>query len=71
MSPSRLAALLLGVLLFGCTLAGPTRVLVFSKTAGYRHESIGPDKLALAALGKAWFARNPDAGLSRLEFPAR
>ena len=31
---------------------GKPRVLVFSKTAGYRHESIEDGKLALIELGK-------------------
>lgn len=31
---------------------GPSRVLVFSKTSGYRHEAIGTGKLALIELGK-------------------
>ena len=33
--------------------AGPARVLVFSKTAGYRHESIEAGKQALLAMGAA------------------
>ncbi|MBC7841539.1 MAG: ThuA domain-containing protein [Gemmatimonadaceae bacterium] len=33
--------------------SGPPRVLVFSKTAGYRHESIDPGKKVLMALGAA------------------
>src|SRR5688572_14421398 len=37
--------------LFSCTQEKP-RVLVFSKTSGYRHESIGVGKLALIELGK-------------------
>ena len=32
---------------------GPARVLVFSKTAGYRHESIDSGKVALMRLGAA------------------
>ncbi len=37
----------------GCEPAGPPRVLVFSKTAGYRHESIAAGKVALMRLGAA------------------
>ncbi|MDZ7632165.1 MAG: ThuA domain-containing protein [Gemmatimonadaceae bacterium] len=52
------SALALGALaaLSGCkppAPAGPARVLVFSKTAGYRHESIDAGKTALMALGAA------------------
>ncbi len=37
----------------GCEPARPPRVLVFSKTAGYRHESIAAGKTALMRLGAA------------------
>jgi cytochrome c len=47
----------LTMLLWACsaetTPAGQPRVLVFSKTAGYRHESIDSGKRALIALGAA------------------
>ena len=36
-----------------CKPAGPARVLVFSKTAGYRHESIEIGKKTLIAMGAA------------------
>jgi cytochrome c len=38
-------------LMFSCK-NGEKRVLVFSKTSGYRHESIGDGKIALLKLGK-------------------
>ncbi len=50
-----LAALAL-VAMHGCkpaAPAGPARVLVFSKTAGYRHESIDAGKKMLTAMGAA------------------
>ena len=55
----RLAAALALVVLSACKSdvppppTGPARVLVFSKTAGYRHESIEVGKKALLALGTA------------------
>lgn len=51
-----IAALLALVALNGCESSapeGPPRVLVFSKTAGYRHESIDVGKVALMELGAA------------------
>src|SRR6186713_314452 len=45
-----LPALALLVLFFSCKQEAP-RVLVFSKTKGYRHESIEVGKAALQALG--------------------
>ena len=47
-----LLALCLACLLGGATTKPVPRVLVFSKTAGYRHASIGPGKLAIMNLGK-------------------
>ena len=41
------------VTLCACAPSGPARVLVFSKTSGYRHESIGAGKVALMQLGAA------------------
>ncbi|MFY7922615.1 MAG: ThuA domain-containing protein [Gemmatimonas sp.] len=43
------------VLLAGCDRApaGPARLLIFSKTAGYRHESIDSGKVALMRLAQA------------------
>ncbi|MCO4098679.1 MAG: ThuA domain-containing protein [Gemmatimonas sp.] len=43
------------VMLAGCDRApaGPARLLVFSKTAGYRHESIDSGKVALMRLAQA------------------
>ncbi len=41
------------VALQGCEPSTPARVLVFSKTAGYRHESIEAGKAALMRLGAA------------------
>src|SRR4051812_30003616 len=38
-------------LLFSCKEKEKSKVLVFSKTTGYRHESIGTGKLALIDLG--------------------
>lgn len=49
---SYLAVAVLFCLLLSCTDQGPKRVLVFSKTAGYRHESIEAGKPALIELGK-------------------
>ena len=46
-----LLALCLACLLGGATKPVP-RILVFSKTAGYRHSSIGPGKLAIMKLGQ-------------------
>jgi len=47
-------ALLLSVLMFqSCnTRSGTPRILVFTKTAGFVHESIGPGKLAIMKLGQ-------------------
>lgn len=60
MRTSRLIAATLGLfLLASCkeaappAPAGPPKVLIFSKTAGYRHESIDPGKLVLMQLGTA------------------
>jgi cytochrome c len=55
-APAVAALLLLAV--GGCERApaartGPARVLVFAKTAGYRHESIAAGKAALIAMGAA------------------
>jgi cytochrome c len=47
-----LAIAVLFCLLLSCGEQGPQRVLVFSKTAGYRHESIETGKPALIELGK-------------------
>lgn len=49
---SYLAIALLFCLLFSCGDQGKNKVLVFSKTAGYRHGSIGTGKIALIELGK-------------------
>jgi type 1 glutamine amidotransferase len=38
--------------LLGTAAKHKQKILVFSKTAGYRHGSIGPGKLAIMALGK-------------------
>jgi glucose/arabinose dehydrogenase/type 1 glutamine amidotransferase len=46
-----LALLLPAALLAGCRRA-PERVLLFSKTAGYRHESIAPGRAAILQLGR-------------------
>jgi cytochrome c len=51
MKRSTLAIAILFVLLWSCKSEKP-RVLVFSKTKGYRHESIEEGKLALIELGK-------------------
>lgn len=40
------------ILLFSCQEPGKKRILVFSKTAGFRHESIKEGKLALIKLGQ-------------------
>ena len=54
-----ISALLLGIFSAACKPDAPpappgaTRVLVFSKTAGYRHESIEAGKAALMRLGAA------------------
>ncbi len=53
---SVLAAVLALIVVTACgpaEPAGPARVLVFSKTAGYRHESIEAGKKALLAMGAA------------------
>src|SRR5688572_27412813 len=48
-----LVSILCLVLLFSaCSGNKHPRVLVFSKTAGYRHESIGKGKLAIIKLGQ-------------------
>jgi cytochrome c len=54
MKYSILFIVLLFVFLGSCNRSATKgdRVLVFSKTTGYRHESIGPGKLALIQLGK-------------------
>ena len=39
------------ILMFSCKKE-KDKILVFSKTTGYRHESIGDGKLALIELGK-------------------
>jgi type 1 glutamine amidotransferase len=44
--------LILVVAVFGPAAKHRPRILVFSKTAGYRHSSIGVGKLAIMALGK-------------------
>jgi cytochrome c len=49
---SYLSIILLFCLLLSCGEKESPRVLVFSKTKGYRHESIGVGKLALIELGK-------------------
>ena len=49
---SYLSIILLFCLLLSCGEKENPRVLVFSKTKGYRHESIGVGKLALIELGK-------------------
>ncbi len=40
------------IFVLGCQSASSPKVLVFSKTAGYRHASIGAGKLALIAMGE-------------------
>jgi cytochrome c len=45
--------MILFAFLSGCKEKRTASVLVFSKTSGYRHESIGAGKLALMKLGKA------------------
>src|SRR3954468_4784850 len=52
MMRSYIAILILFCLLLSCT-KDKKKILVFSKTSGYRHESIGEGKLALIELGKA------------------
>lgn len=52
MKKSFIAILVLVVLAFGCKEKRKPAVLVFSKTVGYRHESIGAGKLALMKLGE-------------------
>jgi cytochrome c len=52
MNKSLIAILVLVALVFACKEKRKPSVLVFSKTAGYRHESIGPGKLALIKLGE-------------------
>jgi cytochrome c len=52
MNKSLIAVLILFLLSFACAKKQKPRVLVFSKTAGYRHESIEPVKLALIKLGQ-------------------
>lgn len=49
---SFIAILMLFCILPGCDKEKKTRVLVFSKTSGYRHESIGVGKKAILELGK-------------------
>ncbi len=44
------SVLVTGVLTIGCR-SEPARVLLFTRTAGYRHESIGAGKAAILALG--------------------
>jgi glucose/arabinose dehydrogenase len=46
-------ALLLAFAVGGCGRAGPNRILVFTKTDGFRHSSIDVGKAALLALGAA------------------
>lgn len=46
-----LVVVTLSLALFACSRQNP-KVLVFSKTTGYRHQSIGAGKLALIKLGK-------------------
>src|SRR5688500_3538327 len=52
MKRSIIAILLLFAFFSGCKEKRTASVLVFSKTSGYRHESIGAGKLALMKLGK-------------------
>ncbi|HEX8546522.1 MAG TPA: ThuA domain-containing protein, partial [Cytophagaceae bacterium] len=42
---------LVSLLLFSCDRSAKTRILVFSKTTGFRHESIGAGKKAIMELG--------------------
>lgn len=49
---SYVAILILFCLLLSCERKHKARVLVFSKTAGYRHEAIGVGKLTLIELGQ-------------------
>ena len=49
---SYLSILVLFCLLLSCGEKQKTKVLVFSKTKGYRHEAIGVGKETLLALGK-------------------
>src|SRR5436190_1329982 len=49
---SRIAILLMLCCFLSCEKQKNPRVLVFSKTKGYRHESIETGKLALMELGK-------------------
>src|SRR5829696_5162428 len=51
MMKSYISILVLFCLLLSCTKE-KKKILVFSKTAGYRHESIPDGKLALIELGK-------------------
>ena len=63
---SLLLALCVGTLLSGFTEKKKVRLLVFSKTAGFRHSSIGAGKLALLKMGSAqnWLVDSTeDAGL--------
>jgi type 1 glutamine amidotransferase len=50
---SLLLAICVGTLLSGFTEKKKVRLLVFSKTAGFRHSSIGAGKLALLKMGAA------------------
>ncbi len=50
---STISIFILFCVLFSCGPKQDPRVLVFSKTKGYRHESIEAGKVALMALGKA------------------
>lgn len=50
---SLLLVLCVGTLLSGFTEKKKVRLLVFSKTAGFRHSSIGAGKLALLKIGSA------------------
>jgi cytochrome c len=51
MKKSIVAVMAMFILAVSCKQEVKQRVLVFSKTKGYRHESIGPGKLALMKLG--------------------
>jgi cytochrome c len=52
MNKTNIALLILFALACSFQQKEKLRVLVFSKTTGYRHESIGPGKLALIKLGQ-------------------
>ncbi len=52
MKTSLIWTLLMFMMLGSCKEKRDKAVLVFSKTSGYRHESIGPGKLALIKLGE-------------------